>query len=102
MEQGLILKRPIISEKSLKSTSRNEYTFEVEKNARKKDIARAVEKIFGVEVKGIKTMIVKGKTRRFGRTRRRYHLGDWKKAIVRVKEGQKIDVFETGKEGEKK
>ena len=96
MGQGLILKRPIISEKSLEAASRREYTFEVEKSAKKKDIAKALKRIFGVDVERIKTMIIKGKTRRSLKTRREHRLGNWKKAVVRVKEGQKIDVFETG------
>lgn len=103
MAQGLILKRPIISEKSLEAASRGEYAFEVDKNARKKDIAQAVKKVFGVDVKKVKTMVIKGKTRRSLKTRREYRLGNWKKAIVKLGEGQKIDVFETaGKAEEKK
>ncbi|MFZ5365689.1 MAG: 50S ribosomal protein L23 [Patescibacteria group bacterium] len=102
MEQGLVLKRPIISEKSLEAASKGEYTFEVDKNAKKKDIVQALKKVFGVDVKKVKTMVVKGKTRRALKTRREYRLGNWEKAIVKLKEGQKIDVFETGKEEEKK
>ena len=96
MGQGLILKRPIISEKSLEAASKGEYTFEVDKNARKKNIVRAVKEIFGVDAERIRTMVVKGKTRRSLKTRREHRQGNWKKAVIRVKEGQKIDVFETG------
>lgn len=102
MDQGLILKKPIISEKSLEASGFREYTFMVDKKARKREIAKAVEEVFGVKVEKVKTMIVKGKTRRAMRTRKRYRLPDFKKAIVRVAEGQKIDIFETGKREEKK
>ena len=101
MGQGLILKKPIISEKSLEASGFREYTFMVDKKARKKEIAKAVEEVFGVKVEKVRTTIVKGKTRQALRTRKRYRLSDFKKAIVRVSEGQKIDVFETGKEEKK-
>lgn len=96
MDQGLILKRPIISEKSLGATALGEYTFEVDKKANKRKIAVAVKKIFGVDVEKVKTLVVKGRSRRSLRTKKTVRLGDWKKAMVRLKKGQTIDIFETG------
>lgn len=88
-----IIVRPIISEKSFDMTEQNRYTFEVSKSARKPQIAQAITEIFGVTVTGVNTINVTGKPRRVraakGKTR------DWKKAIVTLKQGDKIDIFPT-------
>ncbi len=91
-----ILRRPIITEKITALQEKRQYAFEVPLDANKIEIEKAVEKKFGVKVVGVRTMLVKGKRKtqltragRFeGRTRR------WKKAIVTLKEGDKIDYFE--------
>ncbi len=71
--------------------ARSKYTFEVAPNATKIDIRRAVEEMFDVRVKSVRTVNVAGKKRRMGRNvGRRPH---WKKAIVEIAEGT-IDVFE--------
>lgn len=62
-----ILLRPIVTEKSTGMTEQNKYTFEVALKANKRQVQDAVEKIFDVEVRDVKTMIVKGKSRRWGR-----------------------------------
>ncbi|MCL2024906.1 MAG: 50S ribosomal protein L23 [Coriobacteriia bacterium] len=89
--RGVIL-RPIVSEKSLYAMETNNvYTFEVAKSASKPQIAQAVEEIFGVTVVKVNTMNVAGKPRRV-----RYQLGhtkSWKKALVTLAEGDKIDLF---------
>ena len=95
MGQGLILK-PLISEKSLGLANQQEYTFMVKRKSKKGEIAKTIKEVFGVDVEKVKTMVVKGKTRRAFRTRKEKHLSAWKKAIVRIKKGQKIDVFEIG------
>lgn len=67
----------------------NKYVFEVEKKANKAQIKKAVEVLFDVNVETVNTMIVKGKKKRMGR-----YVGyrpDWKKAIVKISEGQTID-----------
>ena len=87
-----IIIRPIVSEKSYKLMELNRYTFEVDKHASKPHIAQAITDIFGVTVEGVNTMNVSGKPRRL-----RYSKGvtrTWKKAIVTLKEGEKIDLFE--------
>lgn len=100
MDKGLILKRPIISEKSLGAAGFGEYTFEVDKKADKREIAEAVKMVFGVDVKRVRTLVVKGRTKRSLKEKKLIKLGDWKKAIVKLKEGQKIDIFETGSKAE--
>lgn len=85
--------RPVVSEKSYEMTEQNRYTFEVDKRATKPQIARAVEEIFRVTVTGVNTMNVTGKPRRV-----RYakgHSRSWKKAVVTLREGDKIELFET-------
>ncbi len=86
--------QPILTEKSAKLAAElNQYTFKVRLDATKPEIRQAIEKLFNVDVEWVNTMIVKGKPRGMrwlnrGRTSR------WKKAIVKVKEGQKIGIFE--------
>jgi large subunit ribosomal protein L23 len=89
-----ILKRPIITEKSMSEIAQNRYTFEVDVNATKGQVKKAVEEAFGVEVLSVKTIKIAGKRRRVGKFRREIKRSDKKKAIVEVKKGQKIDVFE--------
>ncbi|MGQ9525417.1 MAG: 50S ribosomal protein L23 [Armatimonadota bacterium] len=88
-----ILERPIISEKSMKAAGEGKYTFKVRKDANKIEIRKAVEKAFNVRVVRVNTLIVKGEMRRWGR-RPAGKTPDWKKAIVTLAPGQKIDVFE--------
>lgn len=85
-----VLRAPVVSEKSTTAAEqRNQAVFEVAISATKADIKRAVETLFKVDVKGVRTVRVKGKTKRFGRTMGRR--ADWKKAYVQIAEGQEID-----------
>lgn len=102
MDQSLILKRPIISEKSLTSASFGEYTFEVSLKASKEKIAKAVKEVFGVDATAVKIIVVKGRTKRALKTRKTIKISPWKKAMVKVKSGQKIDLFDTGSPAEEK
>ncbi len=70
------------------------YTFEVEVHATKGQIKQAVEEAFAVKVVGIRTSKVAGKTHRVGRFRHQVKMPDQKKAIVKLKQGQKIEIFE--------
>jgi large subunit ribosomal protein L23 len=91
MELLKVLKRPIISEKSFASADNDKYVFMVEKGATKVEIAAAVEKAFSVHVIDVNTITVKGKVKRFGKvfgSRK-----DYKKAIVTIKKGEKIEDF---------
>ena len=85
--------RPIVTEKtSVAYQDRGEYTFEVHPDANKTAIKQAVEQLFGVKVTGVWTMNQRGKSRRVGKT-----VGarsNWKKAIVKLREGDTIEIFE--------
>ena len=88
-----VLKRPVITEKgSLIRASGNKAIFEVALSAGKGEIRRAVENLFPVTVVAVRTMRVRGKKRRLGRVVGR--TSDWKKAIVTLREGDTIEVFE--------
>ncbi len=88
-----IIRRPIITEKSMDQVADRKYTFEVAKGANKIEIKKAVEEIFKVEVERVTTMNYKGKPKRQG-----MHFGkraDWKKAVVKLTPGSKtIELFE--------
>ncbi len=82
MKAEEIILAPVITEKSNDEMQMGKYTFEVNRNATKIDIAKAVEKLFNVKVLNVNTMTVRGKTKRV-----RYVAGktpDWKKAIVTI------------------
>lgn len=88
-----VLKRPLITEKTNAQREKlNDYTFEVATNANKVEIKSAVETLFGVKVKSVRTAVVRGK---FRRTRRGIgQRPNWKKAVVTLLEGQQIELFE--------
>ena len=88
-----IITRPLITEKTtIQKEKANQYTFEVAKDANRIEIRRAVEKIFNVRVKSVQTIQVKGKTKQRGRISGKRK--DWKKAVVALKPGERIDFFE--------
>lgn len=87
-----VIIRPIITEKSSAAMERNQYVFEVHPKANKIQIKEAVEKAFKVKVEWVNTINVKPKPRRLGIFRGRTKA--WKKAIVKVADGQKIAFFE--------
>lgn len=85
--------RPIVTEKSSAAyQERGEYTFHVHPDASKQTIRNAVEALFGVHVTGVWTSNQRGKVRRMGRTVGRR--ANWKKAIVTLREGEAIEIFE--------
>src|SRR5713226_942454 len=89
-----MLKRPYISEKSMELSRDGLYTFEVPLNSTKQMIAKIVAEKFKVEVIGVRTINIKGK-RKLQRSRKGYfNEKDLKKALVRIKKGQKIAMFE--------
>ena len=88
-----IVKRALITEKgTVLREMRNQYFFEVAREANKIEIKRAVEAVFNVKVDSVQTMQVRGKVKRQGRYSGRRN--DWKKAIVKLKPDQKIELFE--------
>jgi large subunit ribosomal protein L23 len=92
MHASQVLLKPIVSEKSYEATTRGMYTFKVHPDAHKTQIRQAVEEIFGVRVRDVRTMSVKSKPKRrgytFGRTR------EWKKAVVQLHPEDHIELFE--------
>ena len=84
-----IVRAPSITEKNSILREDNKYVFEVARTASKTDIKRAVESLFDVTVQSVNTMIVKGKKKRMGRFSG--YRNDWKKAIVKLPEGQTIE-----------
>ncbi len=97
MEERIILVRPIFTEKIARlQESENKYAFEVDRNANKIEIRKAIEKKFDVKVKNIQTMVVPGKMRQQMTRRGRFYgkRPDWKKAVVTLAEGDKLELFE--------
>ena len=84
--------RPIVSEKSYALIGQNKYTFRVHPDAHKTQIRQAVEEIFNVKVMGVQTMTMKSKPKRRGWTTGRTR--GWKKAIVELAPGDRIELFE--------
>ena len=87
-----VLKRPIVTEKTTLQGEQGRYTFEVNPQANKHQIKEAVEKVFDVDVVAVNVIAMRGKRHRYGR-----HVSkpqSWKKATVRVAEGQSIGFFE--------
>ncbi len=88
-----IIRRPLVTEKSTQAKEQaNKVTFVVRRDANKIEITRAVEEVFGVRVLEVRTIRMHGKMKRVGvRQGRR---PDWKKAVVTLQEGDRIDLFE--------
>ncbi len=89
-----VIKRPIISEKSTAlSELAGQYVFEVTAAANKNEIRDAVQQLFNVRVRQVRTLVVHGKVKKAGKFERKNP--NWKKAFVTLAEGQKIDFFQT-------
>jgi large subunit ribosomal protein L23 len=92
-EAQKIIRRPMITEKSTRQKEESrQYVFEVHRDANKIEIQSAVERLFKVKVLQVRTSNVLGKVKRLGR--RSGKRPDWKKAIVTLREGDRIDFFE--------
>ncbi len=87
-----VLRRPIITEKNAELMARHKYVFEVAREANKRQIKQAVEEAFKVKVTQVNVITVSGKSRGFGRLRGK--TSPWKKAVVTLEPGQKIEIFE--------
>ena len=87
-----VLIAPVVSEKSYSLITDRKYTFRVHENAHKTQIRQAVEELFDVEVQSVNVVKVQSKPKRRGFTRGRRP--GWKKAIVQLKEGNEIEIFE--------
>ncbi|MBI3980541.1 50S ribosomal protein L23 [Candidatus Microgenomates bacterium] len=89
-----ILIKPVITEKSMVDAGRGKYTFCVNLQSTKNEIVQEVEESFKVKVLSVKTIVVKGKIKQVGSKRKKITTSSWKKAIVELASGQKIDLFE--------
>ena len=93
IEGQRIIRRPLITEKTTRQKEEDrQYAFEVAKEANKIEIQKAVERLFKVKVLEVRTSNVLGKVKRLGR--RFGKRSDWKKAIVTLREGDRIEFFE--------
>lgn len=92
MEARELIKRPLITEKTTQLMEANKYCFLVDPKANKTEIKRAVEEIFKVKVKAVNTFNLLGKIKRMGRYSGRRP--SWKRAIVTLEEGSRIEFFE--------
>ncbi len=90
-----VLLAPHVSEKTaLAAEMQGRHTFKVANDASKLEVRKAVEKLFDVDVKSVQIVNVRGKTKRFGATEGKR--SDWKKAIVKLAEGQDLDFMSIG------
>jgi large subunit ribosomal protein L23 len=87
-----IIIRPLITEKNTNLMTLNKYCFQVAQTANKQEIKQAIEEVFSVSVVNVHTMNVRGKLRRRGQ--KLGYTSDWKKAIVTLAEGNRIELFE--------
>jgi large subunit ribosomal protein L23 len=93
MNYHAIIKRPVVSEKStMQKEVANQLSFEVDRKANRIEIKKAIQSLFSVQVAAVQTLQIKGKFKKRGRIigKRR----DWKKAIVTLKPGERIEFFE--------
>lgn len=87
-----IIIKPVVTEKTMNLLADNKYTFIVDKKSNKVEIKKAIEEIFNVKVDKVRTMNIRGKTKRMGKFEGRRP--DRKKAVVSLKPGHKIPLFE--------
>lgn len=87
-----IVRKPLLTEKSVVLKEDNKFCFRVAYNTNKVEIRKAIEELFNVKVKDVNTMIIHGKVKRMGRNSGRRP--SWKKAIVTLQPGQKIEFFQ--------
>jgi len=92
------IQRPIITEKSMGLASRNWYTFAIGKHVRKEQAVEEIKKMYHVDVLTARMIAVHGKVRRVSKKMVAMKHEDWKKILVRVKPGQRIEAFEITKE----
>ena len=91
MEPTHVIKMPIVTEKATAAGEHNQYAFKVDQRATKTDVKKAIEAIYGVKVVDVRTQVrqERDRTYKYGKTPGK----SWKRAMVRVAEGQKIELF---------
>ena len=92
MDHSQVIIRPVVSEKSYVLATADKYTFRVHKDAHKTQIRQAIESLFDVTVVDVRTSAVPSKPKRRGYTSGRTR--EWKKAVVQVREGDSIPIFQ--------
>ena len=93
MDPSQVIIRPVVSEKSYVLAAADRYTFRVHRDAHKTQIRQAVEELFDVHVVDVRTLSVKSKPKRRGNTKKGSTRA-WKKAIVQVRPGESIPIFQ--------
>ncbi len=88
-----ILRKPLVTEKSMARQQQSTYTFIVAMEANKTDVRRAIEKVYNVKVDQVRTIRVKGKLKRMKNMLLEGRRKDWKKAYVTLKEGYRLDII---------
>jgi large subunit ribosomal protein L23 len=93
MNPQQVVIKPLVTERSMtQRDEQNKYVFQVHQDATKPEIRKAIEELFDVKVVSVTTANVVGKMKRLGRYEGRR--SNWKKAVVRVAEGQKIEIYD--------
>jgi large subunit ribosomal protein L23 len=93
MKLGNVILKPIVTEKSYEAANANVYTFKVNMKATKHSIEKEIKRMYGVDTVSVNTGVTAGKRRRIIGTRMTVKTPKWKKASVKIKEGQKIELF---------
>jgi len=91
---SVIIKKPVVTEKSMEASAFNRYTFVVTREANKDQIKEAIEKNFGVKVKKVRTMLIK-KAAKILKNRRKIRGKLVKKAVVELEKGESLDIYES-------
>lgn len=89
----VVIRKPLVTERSMASQQKRVYTFVVERDANKHEIKHAVEKAWNVKVEDVRTLVVKGKAKRMKNMLLEGRRKDWKKAYVTLKEGSRLDII---------
>jgi large subunit ribosomal protein L23 len=102
MQNQSAILSPIITEKAMKASDSGKYSFIVAEETSKIAIKKAVKSLFGANVIQVRTINVKGKRIRVGKRRTEIAKSAWKKAIIKLKKGEKITMLEPGSTDDKK
>jgi large subunit ribosomal protein L23 len=89
----IVIKKPVVTEKSMANQQKSVYTFIVAPDATKPEVKQSVEKAFNVKVEEVRTVKVKGKYKRMKNQLLQGKRRDWKKAYVTLKEGFRLDII---------
>lgn len=96
MIQDEIIIKPVITEKSMQDAAGGKFTFAVAKKANKESIKKVIAEKFKVHVVAVWTSLIKGRQKRVGKRRTEITESSWKKTIVQVAKGEKIELFDIG------